>query len=52
MAMSEQTLLTTAAAPGAVFAFQPSQRYLDPRITRTEYDEASRCWPTAWTAST
>ena len=30
--MSEQTLLTAAAAPGAVFAFQPSQRYPDPRI--------------------
>ena len=30
--MSVQTLLTAAAAPGAVFAFQPSQRYPDPRI--------------------
>ncbi len=30
--MSEQTLLTSAAAPGAAFAFSPSQRYPDPRI--------------------
>ena len=30
--MSEQTLLTSAAAPGAAFAFAPSQRYPDPRI--------------------
>ena len=30
--MSEQTLLTTSAAPGTVFEFTPSQRYPDPRI--------------------
>ena len=30
--MSEQTLLTSAAASGAVFDFEPSQRYPDPRI--------------------
>jgi len=30
--MSEQTLLTQAAAPGTVFEFEPSQRYPDPRI--------------------
>ena len=30
--MSEHTVLTTAAASGAVFAFEPSQRYPDPRI--------------------
>ncbi len=30
--MSEQTLLTQAAAPGPVFPFEPSQRYPDPRI--------------------
>jgi len=30
--MTEQTLLTTAAAPGAAFVFEPSQRYPDPRI--------------------
>jgi len=30
--MSEPTLLTQAAAPGTSFAFEPSQRYPDPRI--------------------
>ena len=30
--MSEQTLLTQAAAPGASFVFEPSQRYPDPRV--------------------
>ena len=30
--MSEQPLLTCAAAPGPAFAFEPSQRYPDPRI--------------------
>ena len=30
--MSEQTLLTQAAAAGPAFAFEPSQRYPDPRI--------------------
>ncbi len=30
--MNEQTLLTASAAHGAVFPFQPSQRYPDPRI--------------------
>ncbi len=30
--MSEQTWLTRAAAPGPVFAFEPSQRYPDRRI--------------------
>ena len=31
-AMSEQTLLPLAAAPGPAFEFAPSQRYPDPRI--------------------
>ncbi len=31
-AMSEQTLLTTSAAPGTVFEVAPSQRYPDPRV--------------------